>query len=325
MHHPCALLMRSATPRRGKWRCSWGYSSSWRTSAPWLAYIQSRTLSKRLASTSPLTRFVKPANTIIVFVPFHHISDRFFWNHARPHTQVDEVSTVKTLLDGRYRRFLFLMGCWLLAGSPQCPAPQYCHCGYEDVKSSPTADGLVFFGVWHPSKQPSQVLDLASWTCLLSAFTSYYVVALVRWFWAAQPCNWPGAMCPLHWSSPLSGLYCPMNDVYTLVDVSWQCHARLGFFQLLKAHCRVNFRNVFVWNTTTQSIHGTHQTRQSALFAVTWWQFLGWCLCPVPHQTAVLGTLILIFKLGTTILLVFWQDWIALKWWRQSDSFRFAK
>ena len=28
----------------------------------------------------------------------------------------------------------------------------------EDVESSPTSDGLVFFGVWHPSKQPSQVL-----------------------------------------------------------------------------------------------------------------------------------------------------------------------
>ena len=25
----------------------------------------------------------------------------------------------------------------------------------EDVKSSPTADGLVFFGIGHPSKQPS--------------------------------------------------------------------------------------------------------------------------------------------------------------------------
>ena len=49
----------------------------------------------------------------------------------------------------------------------------------EDVTSSPTADGLVFFGVCHPSKQPSQVIDLASWTCL-SGFTSYYVVALVR-------------------------------------------------------------------------------------------------------------------------------------------------
>ena len=91
-----------------------------------------------------------------------------------------------------------LMGCWLLAGSPQYSAPQYCHCGYEDVKSSPTADGLVFFGVWHPSKQPSQVLDLTSWTCL-SGFTSYYVVALVQWLWAAQQCHWPGAMCLLHW------------------------------------------------------------------------------------------------------------------------------
>ncbi len=101
------------------------------------------------------------------------------------------------------------MGCWLLAGSPQYPAPQACHCGYEDVKSSLTADGLVFFGVWHPSKQPSQVIDLASWTCL-SVFTSYYVAALVRWFWAAQPCHWPGVMCPLHWSSPPSGLYCSM-------------------------------------------------------------------------------------------------------------------
>ena len=104
------------------------------------------------------------------------------------------------------------MDCWLLAGSPQYPAPQACHCGYEDVKFSPTADGLVFFGVWHPSKQPSQVTDLASWTCL-SGFTSYYVVGfveLVRWYWAAQPCHWPGAMCLLHWSSPPSGLYCPM-------------------------------------------------------------------------------------------------------------------
>ena len=27
--------------------------------------------------------------------------------------------------------------------------------------------------------------------------------------------------------------------------------------------------------------------------------------CPVPHQTAVFGTLILIFKLGTTMFLVF--------------------
>ncbi len=53
------------------------------------------------------------------------------------------------------------------------------------------------FLTWHPA-------------LCLSVFTSYYGVALVRWFWAAQPCHWPGAMCYLHWSSPPSGLYCPM-------------------------------------------------------------------------------------------------------------------
>ena len=132
----------------------------------------------------------------------------------------------------------------------------------ENVKFSPTADGLVVFGVWNPSKQPSQVLDLASWTLFVCVhFILRCGIGPMIMDCTAMPLTpRPGAMCSLHWSSHPGGLYCPMLALWIHPGRCFLTMPRQsGILHLLKAQCRVNFRNVCFWNTATRSIDGTHQ------------------------------------------------------------------